>query len=106
MECLSNILVFGNKSKQVPFKLKFNNEEVSIATEYKYLGVIFSSETKDPLKKTIGQLVTKSQKALFALKSYIKNGVGRLTPALAIKMFDVQISSILGYASEVWYTGD
>ena len=94
----TSLLIYGDK-KHAQFT--FNGEEVSVATEYKYLGTVFSTNCKDPLKKTKEHLVSKSQNALFALKSYFKNSVGQLTPYLSMNMFDVQISPIRGYASEI-----
>ena len=32
---------------------RVNGEEVSVATEYKYLGTVFSINCRDPLEKTI-----------------------------------------------------
>ena len=98
----TNVLIYGDKKHA---RFTFNGEEVSVAKEYKYLGTVFSTNCRDPLKKTKEHLVSKSQNALFALKSHVKNSVGQLTPYLSMKMFDVQISPILGYASEIWFNG-
>ena len=48
-------------------------------------------------------MAEKTRNALFALDSHIQKTVSYLQPNLAFKMFDVQISPIIEYMSEVWY---
>ena len=48
-------------------------------------------------------MTNKSYKAIYALNAYIKNTVGQLQPSLALKMYDMQISLIMEYTSEVWF---
>jgi len=98
----TNVVIFGRKNNTHVFK--FNNQIISIANEYKYVGTIISSRTIDIFKKNYGHLAEKAENALFALKSYIKNSVGQLQPSLSLKTFDSQISPIMEYASEIWFS--
>ncbi len=76
-----------------------------ILTQYKYVGIVFSSKSQDIFKSNKSDLTQKAQNALFALNSNIKNSVNHLLPLAAIKMFDVHIQPILEYAHEIWYNG-
>ena len=96
----TNVMVIG--TCQTPRNFTFGNEEIKITNEYKYLGTIISNDSYI-FKKNLPNLATKSNNAIFALNSYIRNTLGQLQPNLALKMFDNQISPIMEYASEVWY---
>ena len=97
----TNVLIFG-KSKHHE-KFLFNNEEIKITDCYKYLGTIISTSSHDIYRKNYPHLAEKAKNAIFALQTYTENNVGHLYPRLAFKMFDVQISPIIEYASEVWF---
>ncbi len=97
----TNILVFGKRKSQDKFT--FNGIEIKISNEYKCVGTVISTKTKDMFSKHQSHLIEKCRNAVYALKSYIKNVVGQLQPYLAIKMFDSQISPIMEYTSEVWF---
>ncbi len=99
----TNVVIFGKRKNDVKFI--YNNQTVDVVTEYKYLGTIFSSKTQDPLRKTHDHLADKAWNAIYALKSYSKNTVGQLQPVLSFKMFDTQISPIMEYAADVWFSG-
>ena len=99
----TNVVTFGKRTNN--FNFTFNNQEIAVTTEYKYLGVIFSSRTQDPLKKTQDHLSDKAWNAIYALNSYSRNTVGQLQPVLSFKMFDTQICPILEYAADVWFNG-
>ena len=62
----TNVLIYRDKKHA---RFTFNGEEVTVATEYKYLGTVFSTNCRDALKKTKEHLVSKSQNARFVLKS-------------------------------------
>ena len=97
----TNVLIFGkNKHHE---KFIFNDEEIKITDCYKYLGTVISSSSHDIYKKNYPHLAEKARNAIFALQTYTENNVGYLYPRQAFKMFDVQISPILEYASEVWF---
>ena len=99
----TNVLIFGKNNSSDTFK--FNTEQIEVATEYRYLGTVISTKTHSIFKKNSEHLADKARNALFALNSYIQNSIGYLHPSLAFKMFDVQISPILEYASDIWYQG-
>ena len=71
--------------------------------EYKYVGSVVSTQTRNMFGKNQDHLAKKCNNAVFALKSYSKHAVGRLQPCLAMKMFDSQIAPIMQYTSEVWF---
>ncbi len=99
----SKIMVFNKRKVAKNVVFTFNNSVLEIVFEYKYLGVIFSSNTNDCFKKNGEHLASKARKATFALNSYIKNSVGYLNPRQSLHMFDKQIVPILDYACDVTY---
>lgn len=102
----TNVMIFGKRERSCQnMKFKFNEQEIAIVSEYKYLGTIFSSRTHDPLKKTHEYLLQKASNAIFSLNNHAKHSVGQLQPILAFKMFDTLIGPILQYASDIWFTG-
>ena len=97
----TNIMGFGqNITTQ---KLYFGESEISPTYEYRYLGTVVNVKGQ-LFKQNLKKLVEKAQRAVYALKSNIKITGGHLQPSLAMKMFDAQISPILEYCSEIWYT--
>ena len=98
----TNVVIFSRKKQTQIFK--FNDQIIEIVNEYKYVGTIFSSKTTDVFKKNYGHLAEKTENAIFALRSFVKNSVGQLQPNLSFKTFDSQISPIMEYASEIWYS--
>ena len=99
----TKIIVFNKKI--VDDKFYYNNQEVEIVKQYKYLGAIFSSDTSNHFTHNYQYLSDQAQKGLFALSHYVVKNVRTLTPCLYMKMFDVHINPILMYGSEVWYKG-
>ena len=99
----TNVLVFGKRNPKDKFIFIFNESEIKITTEYKYVGAVVSTKTKDMFGKNHDHLAEKSKNAIYALKSYSENAVGQLQPYLAIKMFDSQIAPIMQYTTEVWF---
>ena len=99
----TNVLIFGNSPKKQKPNFSFCTETIEIVNEYKYLGTIFSSNTKDIFKKNYAHLCGKAENAIFTLNYYVKNNVGHLQPSLSFKTFDTQISPILEYAAYIWY---
>ena len=98
----TNVMIFGKK--QTHDKFMFGVKEIKIVTHYNYLGTIFSTNTRDMFKLNYTNLSTKANNAIYALKSHAKMSIGKLQPKLAIKMFEAQISPILEYASEIWFS--
>ena len=99
----TNILIFGKRKNDNTFK--FNGIDINITKEYKYLGTVISTSSCDIFSKNYNNLAVKARNAIFALNSYIENSVGYLNPCLTFKMFDAQISPVMEYASEIWYSG-
>jgi hypothetical protein len=97
----TNVVVFGKHNSSHTFK--YGDSEIKTVDKYKYLGTIFSSES-NIFKSNVKSLAESAQRAIFSLNSYIKATVKFLQPSLAIKMFDAQISPILEYSSEIWYS--
>ncbi len=75
---------------------------MSLESQYKYVGTIFSSNTQDIFKNK-AHLALKALNAIFALNDHIKNSVSYLLPVTAMKTFYVQIRPILEYAHEIRY---
>ena len=97
----TNVLIFGKKKPQDVFM--FNGSEIKITTEYKYVGTIISTKTRDIFSKNQDHLAEKCRNAIYALKAHSKNTIGDLPPILATKMFDSQILPIMQYTAEVWF---
>ncbi len=97
----TNVLIFGKKEPNCKFI--FNESEIKITTEYKYVGSVVSTQTRNMFGKNQDHLAEKCNNAVFALKAYCKQAVGRLQPSLAMKMFDSQIAPIMQYTSEIWF---
>ena len=57
----TNVLIHGDKKHA---RFTFNGDEVSVATEYKYLGTVFSTNCRDPLKKTKEHLVIQKKRGI------------------------------------------
>ena len=94
------MLIFNKKPNDITFF--FGNVTLETITQYKYLGVLFSSARKSPTKETGKYLADHVRKALFKIKQMTKQSLGRLSPKLAIKVFDSQILPILEYTCEIW----
>jgi hypothetical protein len=97
----TNVLVFGKKNPQYIFT--YNGSKIDITTEYKYVGTVVSTNTREMFSKNQDHLAEKCRNAVYALKAYSKNAIGQLQPFLATKMFDSQIAPIIQYTSEVWF---
>ena len=101
----TKVVIFNGKSNVQNHNFVFNDTSIETTNMYKYLGNILSSDSKNIFKENYKYLSDQSLKAIFAAKSLIKKSVGRLTPKLALKVFDTQILPILEYGLEIWYTG-
>ena len=58
------------------------------------------------LKETFSHLASQAGKAIFSLHKQSLPVVGKLSPTIALIVYDCQILSILEYGSDIWYTGD
>ena len=99
----TKILIFNQKA--TAHKFYFNSVEIERSTNYKYLGVWLNTDKFDYFGKTSEYLTNQAQKALFQATTLSNPVVGKLSPALAFKVFDSQIMPILEYGAEIWSPG-
>ena len=92
-------MVFNRGNKLCKTSIYLNNKLIECVKEFKYLGFYISAKNCSFLK-TIIDLKTKANRAIFALNNKIK--LSMLPTKLAIKIFNAQIKPILLYGSEVW----
>ena len=92
-------IVFNRGNKLCKTRIYLKNKLIECVKEFKYLGFYISAKNCNFLK-TISDLKTKANRAIFALNNKIK--LSKLPTKLAIKIFNAQIKPILLYGSEVW----
>ena len=95
----TKVLNFTAKNDTI---FKYNNTELEIVENYKYLGHVISNNKRDFHKDMFEYLTTQANKALFALKVDTKQNLGHIPPKLAMQMFDTYIMPILDYNSIIW----
>ena len=89
----------GGGTKINNTKFVYNNKEITITNQYKYLGIIINTKGNFALAKE--DLKNKGLKAMFAMWSSISPG--KIPPVnLATKLFDAMIKPIITYNSDVW----
>ncbi len=86
----TKVLIFGKKGPNGNFI--FNGSEIKITTEYKYVGSVESTQTRNIFGKNQDHIAEKCNNAVFALKDYSKRAVDRFQPSLTMQMFDSQIA--------------
>ena len=95
-----------NKRFQVAEVLKnftYNGNTIEEFSDYKYLGVIFSSHGQR-FKNNHAHIANKALRAIITCRTTIHGVVGnRLPTRLYIKTFNQQIRPILEYASATWF---
>ncbi len=74
-------------------KILYNN----ITTEYKYVGTIVSSWTRDNNGKNQAHLVEKCANAIYAQKAYMQRSITQLQTCLLAKVCDSKIDHIIWY---------
>ena len=87
-----------------PISLTFDNNEVEIDTQYKYVGNIIKSITRygsDIFSNNYEYLCNQSVKAQFGLKAKLKV-IGDIQPTVMVHLFESLIKPILIYGSDVW----
>ncbi len=78
---------------------KYKGRNIDVVNCFKYLGIVFAKSGKFNIaQKTLAEQATKG---LFTLKRYTNKFVN-LSPEMAVQLFDVFITPILCYGSEVW----
>jgi hypothetical protein len=93
----SKIMIFNKAGKILPTKFMIGDEELELAKEYKYLGIILTPSGSFTAAKE--QLYQKSLKAHFKLCSTVQD---LNKPDLGLHLFNHTIAPILTYCSEVW----
>ncbi len=87
--------------ERLPRKLKFTlgATAIDIASEYNYLGIVFS--TSGSLKSGIKTPAQNTAKALFTLRNCV-NSNRTLDPVSHVKLFNSFIRPIVTYGCQIW----
>ena len=95
----SNIITFSKKGKKHDMqKFYFNNNIIDSTKQYKYLGVVFTSNGL--LKTGSTQLTERAKKAYYFLIS--KLSCHNLSARTILKLYKTMIKPIITYGSEIW----
>ena len=97
----TKVVIFSNfrksSNQSVPL-FKIGENSIEVVEQYKYLGVIFSSNGSLNLGKAL--LEKKARRALFGLHSYLSDH--SLPPICSLNLYQKIIQPIASYGSEVW----
>ena len=96
----TKIMAFSETGRVPKDKFKFNigGEELEYVTQYKYLGVPFSSSTKFSMAEK--HLSLKANRALFSIKQSVFDKT--LKPSAFLNIFDILVKLRTLYGSELW----
>ena len=95
----TNVMIFNKTGKMMYTNIFFiNNNSITIANEYKYLGLLF--KPSGSFSYAVINLMKKAKKAMFSLKSTLASD--RMSVIPHIKLFDSCIKPIALYCTEVW----
>lgn len=96
----TKVIVFSKGKKDIKkFKFFYDNEEIEIVEEYKYLGIIVYFNGN--FKHAADHLYNQSMKALFTLY-YKVFEFNNIDYNLKLKLFDTLIRPISTYGAEIW----
>ena len=101
----TKVMVLGKKSNAV---FSFNNSNIETCENYKYLGIVFNSvcRVNGNIFRDMAEYTSKkAMKTVFAVLKKCKS-LGRLTPKIALNMFDTFVLPVLEYGCEIWATGE
>ena len=84
-----------NKNK---FRFAIGNDDIEYVSQYKYLGVIFTSNAKFSVAENT--LSMKASRALFSIKQSIFDKT--IKPSSLLRIFDALVKPIALYGSEIW----
>lgn len=98
----TKIVIFGRGRLPTKFKFIFQQSEIEITNEYKYLGINLGRSGSFIAAKK--HLAEQANKALFSLLKKIRNL--NLPYDIQIDMFNKMIKPILLYGCEAWGTGN
>ena len=93
----TNIIVFGCRNP-ASFSFKFSNKNIEITNEYKYLGLIFTSNGSFFTARK--HLVAQAKKAMHTV--LVQSRSLNLTIDIELKLFDRTVVPILLYSAEIW----
>ena len=93
----TKVIVFNGSAKQSSYNFTINNKHIEIVKEYKYLGLLFTSNGR--FIQALKHQCNLAKKATVLLKKRIYNL--NLPPDLQIKLFDQTIVPILLYGCEI-----
>ena len=95
----TNVMIFQKRAtKCTESSFHIDNEIIEIVQNYTYLGTLISSTGN--FSMALDKLKEKVLHALFSLRKH--TNISELSPLLANKIFDMMISPILRYNSEIW----
>jgi len=95
----TKVMIFQKRAKKcTESSFHIDNEIIEIVQNYTYLGTLISSTGNYSM--ALDKLKEKALHALFSLRKH--TNISKLSPLLANKIFDMMISPILTYNSEIW----
>ena len=94
----TKIVIFSRGKIRIIPKFSFNNKDVEVVFEYKYLGIVFNYNGKFNKAKKL--LVDQGKRAMYALIS--KSRKLNLPIDIQIHLFDTLVMPILLYGCEIW----
>ena len=95
----TKVMIFQKRAKKcTESSFHIDNEIIEIVQNYTYLGTLISS--KGNFSMALDELKEEALHALFSLRKHAN--ISKLSPLLANKIFDMMISPILTYNSEIW----
>ena len=69
----------------------YGDNIIEKAEQYKYLGVVYSTKyANNVLIGTFSHLASQAGKAIFTLRKQSRPVVGKLSPTIGLKVFDIQ----------------
>jgi hypothetical protein len=94
----TKVLIFERSSRHTHIDFFINNEKLEIVDSFKYLGVYFYKNGN--WHRTQKCIAEHASKAMYRLFSVFNNYEFNITEQC--KLFDILVSSVLNYSSEVW----
>ena len=96
----TKVVIFSKAKIQNASCFTFNigDKPIEITNEYKYLGIIFSSNGSFHQAKSI--LEKKAKRALFCMHSYLSDQ--SLPPHYSLDLYEKLIQPVASYALEIW----
>ena len=101
----TKVMIIGKNEGE---RFTFNENEIEICEQYNYLGVIFNQIQRSNgncFRDMMDNVPKKAMKTIFAVMKKCKS-IGKLTPKIAITLFDTYVLPILEYGCEIWSKGE